>query len=74
MKGSRKLILGKYRPKVMWVNFGIVVTPLFSIDIPLSNKSIQLRAKFPGSEADDEIELAEVLRPMSLTVVEDLCC
>ena len=58
----------------MWVNFGVVVTPLFSVDIPLSSKSIQLHAKFPRSEADDEVELAEVLGPTSLTAVENLHC
>ena len=39
-EGSRKLILGKYRPKVMWIDFGIVVTPFFSVDVPSSSKSI----------------------------------
>ena len=71
MKGSRKLILGEY---VMWVNFGVVVTPLFSVDVPSSSKSIRLRTKFPGSEADDEVELAVVLGPTRLTAVEDLHC
>ena len=54
----------------MWINFGIVVIPLFSVDVLLSSQSIQLCTKFPESEADDEVELVEVLGPMSLTVVE----
>ena len=58
----------------MWVNFGIVVNPLFSIDVPSSSKSIRLCAKLPGLEVDDEVELAEVLGPTSLMAVENLHC
>ena len=55
-KANIKLFLGEDRTEIVGVNGGIIVSPLFRVDVPSSSQGIWFRAKVPGMETDDEIE------------------
>ena len=47
--------------KILWVDSGEALIPLFGVDVPLSSQGVGFSTKFPGSETNDQIELTEVL-------------
>ena len=49
-------VLGEDRMEIVGVNGGIIVSPLFRVDVPSSSQGIWFRAKVPGMEIDDEIK------------------
>ena len=55
------MFLSKDRIEVVRVDCSIASIPLFSINIPLSSKSIQFGAETTRAEPDDKIELGEIL-------------
>lgn len=70
-EGSRQLFLGEHRAEVVGVDCCVVATSLFRVDVPTSCQGIGFGAKLARTEADDEVELAEELRPTSLSAVEE---
>ena len=62
----------KYWTEVTWVDGSIVAIPPFGVDVPASSERVGFGAQTPRAEADDEIELGEVLGPTGLTTGEDL--
>ena len=61
MKGQCQLLIGEPWLEVLWVNTGIVTTPLFRINIPTAGECVRLSTKFPRVEMDYHVELGEVL-------------
>ena len=61
MEGCSELFLHKDQMEIMRVDISIVLIPLFGIDIPASSEGIRFRAKLPGMEANDHIELEQKL-------------
>ena len=57
MKGRRQLLVSEYWPKVLWVDTGVVTTPLFWVNVPAVHECIGFGAEFPGPETDYHIEL-----------------
>ena len=55
-KANIKLFLGEDGTEIVGVNGGIIISPLFRVDVPLSGQGIWFRAKAPGMEMDDKIE------------------
>ena len=53
------MFLHEHGLEVSWIYAGVIASPLFRIDIPLSSKSIGFGTKTSGTETDDEVELAE---------------
>ena len=47
--------------KILWVDSGKALIPLFGVDIPLSSQGVGFSTKFPMSEMNDQVELTEVL-------------
>ena len=45
---------------------------IMRVDIPLSSKSVRFGAKMTRIELDDKVELGEVLRPLHLSLGQDL--
>ena len=56
LKANVKLFLGEDGTEIVGVNGGIIISPLFRVDIPLSSQGIWFRAKVPRTKMDDEIE------------------
>src|SRR5579863_3067075 len=56
----------------MRIHLCVVVYPLFSVDVPSSSKGIWLGPQPPRTEANQQIELTEVLCPSSLSTVKNL--
>ena len=52
--------------EVVWIDMGVVLIPLFGVDIPASSVSIRLSSKASGVEVNDEVELGEELQPAGL--------
>ena len=67
-----KLFLSKDKFEVVRVDCGIASISLFRIDIPLSSESVQFSAKMTKVEPDNKIELRKVLRPLCLSLDQDL--
>ena len=44
-------------PEVLWINAGMVATPLFWVNVPMACECIGLGTEFPGSETDYHVEL-----------------
>ena len=55
-KANIKLFLGEDGMEIVGVNSGIIISPLFRVDVPSSSRGVWFRAKMPRTEADDEIE------------------
>ena len=49
---------------------GVIASPLFRIDVPLSSKHIGFGSETSGMEMDDEVELAEKFIPSDLSAGE----
>ena len=65
------MFLGEHWFEVVWIYSSIVPIPLFWVDIPMASEGIGLRSKASRAEADDEVELGEVLQPSGLTAGQD---
>jgi len=70
VKGQCQLLVGEHRPKVLWVNTGIVTTPLFWVNVPMAHEHVGFGAKFPGAEMNDHVELGKVFQAMRTLVIE----
>ena len=64
------MFLHEHRSEVSWIYAGIIASPLFRIDVPSSSKSVGFGTKVSGTESDNEVELAEELRPLDLLACE----
>ena len=64
------MVLHEHGSEVSWIYAGIIASPLFRIDIPLSSKSVGFGTKASGMESDNEVELAEEFGPSDLLVCE----
>ena len=60
--------------EILWVNTGIVATPLFKIDVPSSTKCVRFGTELPGPKPYDKVKSREVFRPTCLMPCEDLGC
>ena len=57
----------------MGIDGDVVTISPFWVDVPSLSESVRLGAKFPRTEADDEVEMGEVFRPAGLPTREDFC-
>ena len=58
--------------KVLWVNTGIVTTPLFKIDVPTYSECIRFGTKLPRPKPYDKVKSRELFGPMCFVPHEDL--
>ena len=65
---------GEHWSKVVQIDGGVVASRLFRVDVPSSSQGIRFCTEVTGMEADDEIELGQVLRPPDLASSEEFCC
>ena len=56
--------------EVSQVYAGVITSPLFRIDVPLSSKSIGFGTEVSRTEMDNEVELAEEFGPSDLSACE----
>ena len=56
LKANVKLFLHEDGTEIVGVNGGIVVSPLFRVDIPSSSQGIWFHAEMPRMDVDDKIE------------------
>ena len=61
VKRVQELFSREHWSEVLWIYSGEAPIPLFGVDVPSSSQGIRLSTKLTGSEADNQIELAEVL-------------
>ena len=61
MKRVGELFRREHQAKILWVDSGKALIPLFGVDVPSSSQGIGFSTEFPGSETNDQIELTEVL-------------
>ena len=66
------MFLGEHWFEVVRIYTSVVPIPLFWVDIPMANEGIGLCSEVSRVEVDGEVELREVLRPVGLTVGQDL--
>jgi hypothetical protein len=52
--------------EVLQVDAGVVATPIFRVDVPVSSQGIRLGSEFSRPEVDLHIECIEVLGPLDL--------
>ena len=64
------MFLHEHGSEVSQIYAGVIASPLFRIDIPLSSKHVGLGSKASGMEMDNEVELAEEFRPSDLLAGE----
>ena len=64
------MFLHEHGSEVSWVYAGIITSPLFRIDVPLSSKSIRFGTEASGMEMDNEVELAQEFGPLDLSACE----
>ena len=55
-KANVKLFLGEDRTEIVGVNSGIIISPLFRVDVLSSSQGVQFHTKVPRMETNDEIE------------------
>ena len=63
--------MGKHWTEVARVDGSIVAIPPFRVDVPASSERVGFGAQTPRAEADNEIELGEVLGPTGLSTGKD---
>ena len=61
MKRVGELFRREHQVKILWVDSGEALIPLFGVDVPSSSQGVGFSTKFPWSEMNDQIELTEVL-------------
>ena len=66
------MFLGEHWFEVVQIYASVVPIPLFWVDVPLASEGIGLCSEASRAEADGEVELGEVLRPVGLTAGQDL--
>ena len=66
------MFLSEHGFQVMRVYMSVVPIPLFWVDVPTVSEGIGLCSKVSRAEADGEVELGEVLRPVGLMAGQDL--
>ena len=64
------MFLHEHRLEVSQIYAGVITSHLLRIDVPSSSKSVGFGTKAFGTETDDEVELAEELRPSDLLAGE----
>ena len=64
------MFLHEHGSEVSQIYAGIITSPLFRIDVPLSSKSIGFGTKASGTESDYEVKLAEEFGPSDLLAGE----
>ena len=64
------MFLHEHRSEVSWIYAGIIASPLFRIDVPLSSKHVGFGPETSRTETDDEVELAEEFGPSDLSTGE----
>ena len=64
------MFLHEHRSEVSQIYAGIIASPLFRIDVPLSSKSVRFGTEASGTKLDNEVELAEEFGPLDLSVCE----
>ena len=64
------MFLHEHGSELSQIYAGIITSPLFRVDVPLSSKSVRFGTDVSGMEADDEVELAEEFGPLDLAVGE----
>ena len=57
MKGQSQLLISEYGPQVLWVDTGVVTTPLFWVNVPMACECIGLGTEFSGLKMDYHIKL-----------------
>ena len=67
-----KLFLSENWFEVVRVDCGIASIPLFRIDVPPFNKSIQFGTKMTRTESDGKMKLREILKPSHLPLGQHL--
>ena len=65
-----QLFLCEHGSEVSQIYAGVITSPLFRIDVPLSSKCIGFGSETSGTEMDDEVELAEEFGPSDLSAGE----
>ena len=66
------MLLGEHWFEVVWIYASVVPIPLFWVDVQTVSEGIGLCSEVSRAEADGEVELGEVLRPVGLTAGQDL--
>ena len=67
-----ELFLSEYGSEVVWVDDGVVTVPLFWVDVPTASKCVGFGSELTGAEADNHVELGEVLGPSGLPTSQHL--
>ena len=57
MKGRNQLLISEYGLQVLWVDTGVVATPLFRVNVPAACECVGFGPEFPGLKADYHVEL-----------------
>ena len=66
------MFLGGHLFEVVRIYTSVVPIPLFGVDIPVASEGIGLCSEVSRAEADDKVELGEVLQPAGLMAGQDL--
>ena len=66
------MFLGEHWFEVVRIYTSVVPIPLFWVNIPMASEGIRLCSEVSRVEADGDVELGEVLRPVGLTAGQDL--
>ena len=64
------MFLHEHRSEVSQIYAGVIASPLFRIDVPLSSKGVGFGTEASGTEPDNEVKLAEEFRPLDLSAGE----
>lgn len=73
LEGRCELLLSEDWAKVLRIDLGIVLIPLFGVDVPASSQCIWYRSEPSGMEPDNHIELAQKFGPANLSPSQNLC-
>ena len=71
-EGGCELFLGEHGSEVVRVNSSVVPIPLFWVDVPALSQGIRFLSEASRAEANGKVELGEELRPVGLTMSQDL--
>ena len=64
------MFLREHGSEVSQIYAGVIASPLFRIDVPLSSKSVGFGTEASGMESDYEVKLAEEFGPSDLSAGE----
>src|SRR5882724_626932 len=65
------VLRSEYQAVVLWIDAGIVASPLFNIDVPSSSGCVRFGSKFSRMETDYEVESRKVFGLSCLLMCED---